>query len=448
MIKRVFWVGLYTGLAHLISLITISFVLRNLGEEVSGYMGVVDSYVLIISVVTSFGIQLSVNRNIAIQKNWVSSFVLAQRARLTLSLGVLAFGFISYFYNWDLTKWIIFAAPFIALNGDYSLYGQGKPIDGARLSFFRVAIPNIAVLISSQFIGADSIYFYIIFFAVGIINSGFFASRINKLPYFYKPYDKFYKVYIKNVKVGIFQLSYIAMITGILAITKSFYSIAIIGLVYGILKYFEIFKGVLRIIIQSFFREFTLKDTSLRIDKAGILIGSFILIPTIIFPDSTLNFIYADTYDGIELLFSIFGISMFIAGLKTSADMQLMIEKKDTTNLVAYVSAFIITIGTAIFISYTEYNIYGIGIGILAGEVTLLLILGFSVNGFTFFKDRLIFFLKLSPVLIIISGIRYFFGESIYALLISIALYIVWVFGFYKKLIFDSSFLINEGKNG
>jgi hypothetical protein len=46
MLKRVFWIALFTGLSHLISIITISYVLQNLGEETSGYLGIIDSTVI------------------------------------------------------------------------------------------------------------------------------------------------------------------------------------------------------------------------------------------------------------------------------------------------------------------------------------------------------------------------------------------------------------------
>ena len=74
MIKRVFWIALYTGLAQVLSLFTISYVLRNLGEVTSGYMGVIDSSILVIATVISFGIQLSVNRNVATKQSWRSKF--------------------------------------------------------------------------------------------------------------------------------------------------------------------------------------------------------------------------------------------------------------------------------------------------------------------------------------------------------------------------------------
>ena len=81
MIRRIFVVGLYTGSAHLASIVAISYLLRNLGERTLGFIGLVDSTVLIVAGIVSFGIQLSVNRNVALQKNWRSNYHLGQSAR-------------------------------------------------------------------------------------------------------------------------------------------------------------------------------------------------------------------------------------------------------------------------------------------------------------------------------------------------------------------------------
>ncbi len=444
MIKRVFWIALYTGMGQVLSLITISYVLRNLGKVVNGYMGIIDSTILVMATVISFGIQLSVNRNVATTKSWRSNYILAQSSRFSLSLLIIFFGIVSYFYNWDITKWIYFIAPVIALNGDYSLYGHGKPITAARLSFVRVALPNIAILVGSNFIGEDAIYLYVIFAGIGILNSGLWASKVNDVPYFVKPRKSFYKTYFKYGKVGVFQLSYAIMVTGILAISKGLYSVAILGLVFGILKYFEVFKGVLRIVVQAFFRELKNEGTNLRIDKAGILIGCAILIPTFFYRETTLNFLYNDAYAGIEEIFGIIGLAMFFASLKASADMQILMKRKDDVNLYSYLVALTITLGISFYYSTTDSPVFGIPLGLMAGEFTLVLLLGYQLGKWQFFIDRFIFLAKLIPILLLAVAIRYIFGESIITLFVSLGVYALLSFFFYRKLLFDSSFIIRE----
>ena len=126
MIKRIAAVAAFTGTSHAISLFTVTYIVSTLGKEITGMIGLVDSTILVMAVVISFGIQLSVNRNVATQKNWTSNYRLAQSSRIVVGFLIVAFGLISYLVKQDITKYIYIAAPLIALNGDYALYGNGK----------------------------------------------------------------------------------------------------------------------------------------------------------------------------------------------------------------------------------------------------------------------------------------------------------------------------------
>lgn len=436
MLQRVFWVALYTGSAQIVSLIAVNVVLRNLGEQVSGYMGIVDSYILIMASLISFGIQLSVNRNVVKTTRWKSNYQLAQSSRITVGLILLIFGVLSLAYEWEVSKLILVFAPLVALNGDYTLYGKGLPIVAARLSLIRVALPNLAIIGSSFWLQELSIYYYIIFAAIGLLNSGFWASKINHTSYIYTPSKSFYKFYSKYAKVGIFQLCYALMVTGILAFAQYFYTIAAIGLIYGILKYFEVFKGVIRIIVQAFFREIKNEGVNLKIDKAGMLLGAGAVIPTIIYPYTTLSILYGQTYTNHELILPIFGLAMLISSIKSSTDMKLLMLKKDNVNLFVYLAAIIITYTAVTLISFTNCQLYGVAIGIVLGELTLLFGLGYSLNKFRFFVIRFYFLVKLTPILLVSYLLKFYFGESITLLVASIGIYAIYSFIFYRKLLF------------
>ena len=264
MVQRIFWVAFYTGLAQITSLFAVTYILREVGKETSGYIGIIDSTLMIIMTVISFGVQLSVNRNVVIQTNWRSNYHLGQSARISMGALILLFGVISFSVSWDITKLIFLVAPLVALNGDYALYGNGLPIQASRLSFFRVAIPAVGLLVASQLFADAILVVYISLVAVGVLIAGTFSAHINQVPYIFEPKRNFYKVYLKYYKVGLYQLSSAILVTGILTVSKGFYSVATLGLVYGLLKYFEVFKGVLRIIVQAFFREIKLERMTIR----------------------------------------------------------------------------------------------------------------------------------------------------------------------------------------
>ncbi len=439
MIRRIAIVALFTGSAHLVSILTISYLLRNLGERASGFIGIVDSLVFLITGIVSFGVQLSVNRNVAIQKNWKSNYHLGQSARFSTGLLLVLFGFTSFYLNWDQTKLAYFLAPIIALNGDYALYGSGRPIQAARLSFFRVLIPYGGLLLAAMYLETEYVIVYIVLIGVGVFISGFFSSRINRVKYLFPINKNFIKFYLKYYKVGLYQLSSVLLITGILALAQGFYSIEVIGLVYGLLKVFEIFKGGLRIIVQAFFREVRFPETGLRIDKLGIIIGGFVIIPAFLYTQATLNLLFAQTYDGKELMLLLFGGMMFIASFKASADIRVLLKKADNVNLFAYLTALSSTLVIVLLLSMSEHHLFGIPYGLFAGEIVLLVILGSHLGGWQFFTTRILFLFRILPILIIPLAIRLILPPSATYLFISCAIYILLVLYVFRNLMFGSS---------
>jgi O-antigen/teichoic acid export membrane protein len=436
MIKRVFWVALFTGLSHLISIITISYVLRVLGEEVSGYLGVIDSTIVLVASIISFGIQLAVNRNVATRSSWQSNYKLGQSSRLMLSFFVLIFGLIIFFIEGDFTMLIYCFAPLIALNGDYALYGNGKPIIAASLSFLRVALPNLGIIFTGYFLGVDVIPTYIFLLSLGIFLAGVISAHYNGVSYFYLPRKKFAKFYYKYLKVGVYQVASVLLIAGILVIANWFYTIVVIGLINGLLKLLIVYKGGLRIIVQTFFKEIRLKGTSQKIDKASILAWGLISIPVIIFYDTTIQLLFGDMYNNYVLLLPMVGIIMLIASFRNSAEARALIIRNDNLNLYLFLTALIVEVIFIVAYSYLDDPIWGIPIGILLGE--LILVIGYSLYIRKFFVDRFMFLVKLSPVLIIAFLMRLSLGSYTYSLIASIAIYILWVIIFYRRLIFGS----------
>ncbi|MDH5400098.1 MAG: hypothetical protein OEX02_18245, partial [Cyclobacteriaceae bacterium] len=399
------------------------------------------SYVAIMASMISFGVQLSVNRNVAFQKGWRSNYALAQASRMALSLFVIGFGVVSYLMQADITKIIFLAAPLIAWNGDYALYGNSKPVEAARLSFFRVAIPNAGLLLASYYLVAEAIYVYVLLVAVGIFIAGFFAARINGVEYLFPPKKSFYKIYLKYYKVGLYQLSTPFLVTGIIAIAKGYYEIGVIGLIYPVVKVYEVFKGGIRIVNQAFFRELKFDDIGMRVDKVGVIMALFFVIPTVFYPGVLLTLLDPDRYVDLEIIMVLYGMAMFICALKISADTRVLLRKKDNVNLLGYVGAAVIAIVFTIGFSYTNNLYIGIPAGVLSGEFFLLIVMGTSLGGMDFFLPRLRFLLKVSPVFAFAIIPRLFLSPDFFSMIASCGIYILLVLYVYRKLIFDASFL-------
>jgi hypothetical protein len=227
------------------------------------------------------------------------------------------------------------------------------------------------------------------------------------------------------------------MITGMLTVAKGFYPVAIIGLVYGGLKYFEVFKGGLRILVQAFFKELTIERVNMRIDKTGMIAGALVSIPFLIYPKTTLSIIYGDAYIGYEAIIIIFGAAMLVATLSTSAGTFALLKKYDNLNLFAYLTSLGLSILTMIVFSYTQQLELGIPLAILAGEVCLITILGTKLGGFKYFLDRFKFLLKLLPPILIAIGLKFVLINQLHALVISAAIFAVSVLYFFRKIIFE-----------
>ncbi|MEQ8244412.1 hypothetical protein [Fulvivirga sp.] len=438
MLKRVFWVALFTGLSHLISIITISYVLRNLGEETSGYLGVIDSTIVFVSTIISFGIQLAVNRNVATSTSWKSNYKLGQSSRLMLSFFVLAFGVVAYIFEGNINLLIYCYAPLIALNGDYALYGNGKPIIAASLSFLRVALPNLGIIVCGHYFGPDVLPIYILLLALGTLTTGFIAAYFNGVSYFYMPRKHFLKFYFKYSKIGVYQVVGVLLVPSILVVANWFYSIAIIGLINGLLKLLIVYKGGLRIIVQTFFKEIKEERTDLKIDKASLIAWGAISIPIIIYFKTTLFLLFDHTYDDIASILPFIGGVMFLAAFRNASEAKALIQKKDNLNLYVFLVALLIEIVVIILFSYTSSSIWGIPIGLFIAELTIVLGLGFGLNKIKFFTERLRFIGMLLPPLVLAFTIKFFIGESYITLGVSVIIYGVWSLVFFRKLIFGS----------
>jgi len=438
MIKRVFWVALFTGLSHLISIITISYVIRELGEEISGYIGIIDSTVILVASIISFGIQLAVNRNVATKSSWQSNYHLAQASRLMLSFFVILFGASLYLLEGDMHYLIYAFAPLVALNGDYALYGNGKPITASSLSFLRVAAPNIGIMLAGYLGGLNVVYVYIVLLATGIFLAGLIAAKANSVSYFFLPRRNFFKFYFKYWKVGGYQVASALIVPGILVIADWFYAIAIIGLINGLLKILIVYKGGLRIIVQTFFKEITIEKTDEKIDKASLLAWGAVSIPIIIYYKTTLNLLFDNKYDEIAILLPVIGIIMFLGAFRNASEARALILKRDNLNLTIFLIALGLQTIVLISLSYTPYFIWGIPLGLLIAELTVVIGLGYGLHKWHYFLSRFKFILRFLPPIVFSLLLKLIFGATIPVLGISVIIYIIWSIIFFRKLIFGS----------
>src|SRR5690606_30990777 len=150
MIKRIFIVALLTGFSQIISLVSVGF-LKSLDQSLVYDIGNFESLVVIFTAIIALGLQLVTVRDIALADKWQKILINSQRDRFTFSLlifvGVICF---DLFFKEIKPDHLLFyiVIPLIALNSDYSFYGKGEPVKGAFLSFLRVFILSIFIILS------------------------------------------------------------------------------------------------------------------------------------------------------------------------------------------------------------------------------------------------------------------------------------------------------------
>lgn len=182
MIKRLGIVACCTGSSQILSVIAIGVVARYCAPHTIGSIGVVESYVLLIGAMISFGLQLATNRDIVLSQQWSQYFEMGQKARIAMAVMLLPVSLL-YFLNEDFVYLLFLGSPLIALNGDYALYGRGMPEYASFLSFIRVAIPSLTLLICAFVQSEHILAGYIFSLFAGIYVAGYFTSKRLKVPY-------------------------------------------------------------------------------------------------------------------------------------------------------------------------------------------------------------------------------------------------------------------------
>src|SRR5690606_13289637 len=272
MLKRVAIMGLLTGLAHFLSIFSLSVAVRFLNKEQISNIGKIDANILLVTSIIAFGLQISTTRDIALSDNWKAAIKNTQSARFTLSLFLVAYGTVELLLTKSVSSLSYIIAPFIALNADFALYGIGKPITAAIFSFLKILIPSASLILISIFLSDLTEVAYILGTVIGLVISGVLISRSLKSSYLQLLNKKFASIYLANTKIGLASLSITLLSLGQIAIAKYFYQDYIITNAYTALKLYVLYRGAQRLIIQSFYRDINDDRKSISLDNLGIIV--------------------------------------------------------------------------------------------------------------------------------------------------------------------------------
>jgi len=281
MLKRLLIVGLFTGAGQLFSIWVLKLVSQKTNTGLLTHLAQIDSSYQFILNVIALGLQSAAMRNIAISPDWQKEYAETQSARLTLSLLLLPISFLAF----SNTVYCIFAvAPLVALSGDYALYALGHAVMGSLIAFVRVILPYAFIVLFLLVDHAHINYGYFAGLVLAFVLTNFYISRQLKTPLFFVPRWKNIFLYVKNIPLGLVTLSLYFIGMGVLLVVPYFYPADMVAVAFVGLKFYLIFKGVLRIIHQSFVKDMLRDEVCLQVDQLSMIGGLLFLGSCLFFP--------------------------------------------------------------------------------------------------------------------------------------------------------------------
>ena len=434
MMKRLFWVALFTGIGHLGNLISLKFLKNYTNDSTIAFIGELDSLTLLIVSITAFGLQLSSTREIAIRDNdWQEVYYSTQSARLTMAMLLMLLGLSGFLFT---KNYLFFIAPIIALNADYALYGRGKPVFGAMVAFIRVIIPSLAIIFGSVYFLNSLPLLFCLAVLVAYFVVGFSVSRILRVNYLMRPRLKSLYEYLKNIRIGLANLAYFFVSIGIITILSYINSEATISVAYMALKLYMVFIGVRRIIVQSFFKEIKEMQQALKVDFLSMTAGIIFLSTFLFYPEVAISLLFDESYIEFSTTFVVLGITAFISAITSSSGARLLLQKKDKQYSANFIIAAMVTIISGVCFSFFIADKPSlIVLACLFGEVTISVLNILSLNEKNFLILRFKIIYPIILMAFVFYAIKMSFKENIWSFATSIFLFCMFSFIYSSRVL-------------
>jgi hypothetical protein len=444
MLKRIFPIALLTGSGQIISLFALKYVSSSGSPNDIKLIGQFDSLVLFLMNGIALGLQTTAIRDLALSSDWKSNYQQTQSARLTLGI-IFCAGSLLYFFNPFYLFFLI--APLIALNGDYALYARSHPVIGAWIGFSRLFLPGLAIIIASRFSPGSVVVVYVLFSVLTYLVTNQFISWFLKTNLFARPSVSNLHLYIKSLPLGIVILALYFIGQGLILIIPYFYTGAITAAAYVGIKFYVLFKGLLRIVHQAFIREMNSYTVCLEVDQLASLAGFTFAAFTICFPGTFIRTFFGEKYMMYKNYFILLSLAGLIYSMFSSFIIKAMLEKKDIPYAIRAMSSAIFTALVSVVLSFYWNSSSSIGISLLLGESVFAILMINLVNGSGLLRERLIFFLKNILFLLIPFLLSHFLGDDMKGFLIAAIIYILTLVLFYFRK-FSVSHPIGENGTG
>jgi hypothetical protein len=426
MIKRLFYITLLTGFAQLFVLGVLQYSSYKLDITAIAAIGRIDSYVQLMFAIIGFGLSSMAIRRIAVSNNWKKEYYQVQSARVVVGLILCMAGF--WMFR-DKAFAIFFIAPLIALSGEYALYAVGKPITASFVASLRSVLPY-AFLLAALFLNKKSSPdFFMTATLMAFILTDIYIARALKVNLFVVPVLNNLSYYVQSLHLGVQSFSFYFIGLGMLAVFSLLYEDLDlnIAVAFIVLKFYAIYKSIVRLIHQSFIKEMFQLPACLVIDKLSLLLSMIMASSFIIFPQTTITFIFGAQYVAHSPVFMLIALTAVIFSFAQSLGSHLVLTHNDKRIFVISVSAMTISVLTAIVLRLYSTDTWPVSISILAGETVMAvgLVSAISKPG-SFFYQRLLFLLRNLSFLIIPVLLRLYIAEdTVTGMIVCISLFVL-----------------------
>ena len=424
MLRRIAIVAFFTGSGQLLSIFVLKFLSEHSNVTQLRAIAEIDSLVFFIMNVIALGLQSAAMRNLALMPQWKQEYYDTQSARITLGILLMAAAAFAVLNNYYL---VFLVAPVLAWSGDYAMYARGYPIAGSIIAFIRLAVPFLSILAAARYFPSILGWVYMVALTVVYIVTNAYISYFLKTTQFFKPSFKKLHLYISSLPLGIVALSLYFLGLGLVLIIPYMYPPEVVTVAFIGLKFYVIYKGVLRILHQAFLKEMQSEEICLKVDQLSIIAGTVLLGSLLVFPGSFITFFFGKKYLADATFFLVLGVDAFIYSVFLSFATRALFLKADKKYTIITAIAAIATIISVIILSRFTHTATSIAVGLGIGELTWaigLIDLSGSKKQVT---DRLVFISTLLPLLLVPLAFRYWMNDHLIFYFISFGLLAVLV---------------------
>ncbi|HYC27966.1 MAG TPA: hypothetical protein VEB42_04105, partial [Chitinophagaceae bacterium] len=247
---------------------------------------------------------------------------------------------------------------------------------------------------------------------VYIVTNAYISYFLN-IPQFFKPSFRKLHLYISSLPLGIVAVSLYFLGLGLVLIVPYMYPPEVVTVAFIGLKFYVIYKGVLRILHQAFLKEMQSEAICLRVDQLSIIAGTILLGSLLVFPGSFITFFFGKKYLADAAFFLVLGIDAFIYSVFLSFATRALFLKADKKYTVITAIAATATIISVIILSRFTHTATSIAVSLGIGELIWAIGLIDLSGSKKQVRDRLVFIAGLLPLLLVPLAFRYWLNDHL-----------------------------------